>query len=39
LSHSTASGTMTARYGSGHDLKALQEAVNAVRYEGMTLLA
>ena len=32
LGHSTASGTMTARYGSGHDLKALQEAVNAVRY-------
>jgi len=39
LGHSTASGTMTARYGSGHDLKALQEAVNAVRYEGVTLLA
>jgi hypothetical protein len=28
---------MTARYGSGHDLKALQEAVNAIRYEGVTL--
>ena len=25
-------GNMTARYGSGHDLKALQGAVNAVRY-------
>ena len=32
LGHSA--GTMTARYGSGHDLRALQEAVNAVEYEG-----
>jgi integrase len=35
LGHSA--GTMTARYGSGHDLKALQEAVNAVIYEGLSL--
>jgi integrase len=35
LGHSA--GTMTARYGSGYDLKALHEAVCAVRYEGVKL--
>jgi hypothetical protein len=30
LGHSA--GNMTAHYGAGHDLKALQEAVNAVSY-------
>jgi integrase len=34
LGHSA--GNMTARYGSGHDLRALQEAVNAVEYEGIS---
>jgi len=33
LGHSA--GNMTARYGAGYDLRALQEAVNAVRYEGI----
>jgi hypothetical protein len=28
-------GTMTSRYGAGHDTKALYEAVCAVKYEGI----
>jgi integrase len=33
LGHSA--GNMTARYGTGHDMKALRDAVNAVRYDGI----
>jgi integrase len=33
LGHSTQ--TMTERYGAGHDVKALQDAVNAVSYDGI----
>ena len=35
LGHST--GTMTERYGLGHDVKALAEAVALVRYAGVKL--
>jgi integrase len=37
LGHSTQ--TMTERYGIGHDVKALEETVNAVQYPGVTLPA
>ena len=35
LGHSL--GTITARFGRGHDAKALREAVNLVKYKGVSL--